>query len=332
MPSFVAHELHYKLNSKRWLAECRLRSASDQIIDCECRCPTHKTSAGQWYYGGPACSFCVSAIPNEVARVCQILQDREPPYVLKLTQSLGSVGTTLVRSLVERNQLLDKITGILYDTLPRLTKDNAHIHPTALVLSDFLPGETIALNFFVRRDGSPIFFGACQQLGTRISGGGRQQTSLKYSDQVELEKKYRDVLRQIGQTLHHEGYSGPVGADIMETPDGEQYVIDLNVRTATSLILGLLRGHCERRGFDVSMVFECVLLGIPREELEERLQMEFQQGRIILLGTTRMGKKRKWAYPVVLAGEDAETVKDLSERILGFEAKGGDEAAEEGGA
>lgn len=118
----------------------------------------------------------------------------------------------------------------------------------------------------------------------------------------------------------------------METEDGTQYVIDLNVRSATSLILALLRGHCEKRGFGACLVYECLLLKVLREYLEDSLTKEIEEGRIIFLGTTRMGQKQMWAYPVVLAGEGQEAVRALSKRILKYEATGGEEAQEAGGA
>ena len=261
-----------------------------------------------------------------------MLGNRELPFVLKLNQSLGSVGTMLVKTEEDKQETIKHITAILCESLPRLTRDNAHIYPTLLIMSEFLPGKTMALNFFVRRDGTPIWLGGCHQLSTRGTEGGRQQTALTWTHQDKLKQKYKTTLESIGRVLHDEGYYGPAGADIMETADGTQYVIDLNVRTSTSLILGILRGHCEQRGFNASAVFECLLLGICREELEKRFEKEFEEGRIILLGTTRLGKKEKWASPVVLTGEDQDTVKSLSERVLQFEAVGGGGAGDAGGA
>ena len=268
---------------------------------------------------------------DEISRIREILQKREPPFVFKLTQCLGSAGTTLVKTKEDRDKLVEDATKVLKDCLLRLTKDNAHIRPTAFVVSDFLPGKTMALNFYIRKDGSPILLGICHQLSTRGGEGGRQQTALTWDHQEDLEKKYRDVLKEIGQVLNLEGYYGPAGADIMETEDGTQYVIDLNVRTATSLVLGLLRGHCEKRGYNACLVFECLLLAVPREKMYEEFAKEFEEGRIILLGSTRLGEKDMWAYPMVLTGEGQDTVKALSERILKFEASGSEEAEDAGG-
>ena len=235
LPYLFHPELIYKLNSKRWLGECDLKSANDVLIDCEITCFNGSGGSKYWYYCGDDCQQCSEGIKKEIQRVQQILKERELPYVLKLTQSLSSVGTNIVTNEDERATLVDKITDYLKAYLPRITKENGHLQTTSLVLSDAIPGKTMALNFHVNRDGSIVFLGACHQLATGESG--RQSTAIIYTDQEELEAKYRSMLAKIGKTLHGEGYYGPVGADIMENPkSGTLFTIDLNVRTPLSTL------------------------------------------------------------------------------------------------
>lgn len=342
LPWLLHPEVVYRLNSKRWLAECgELRSANDRVVDCEIRpcenatSKSNSTSKGGrkelWSYcGGDDCSDCTKAVEEETERVLKILREAEIPYVLKLTQSLSSVGTNIVTSEPEREALVEKIREYLSEYLPRVTEENKHLYTTSLILSECIGGETAALNFYVRRDGNVVFLGACHQLST--GEGGRQATAITYADQKELEKKYAAVLGRIGKVLCKEGYWGAVGADVMETEKGEQVVIDLNVRTPLSLVLYLLREHFERmRGFGIAIVYECVMLKVGRGELQRRFAKEFGQGRIVLLGSTRLGKEEKWAYGMVLAGKWREEVEELSERILRLEADDGGEG-EAGGA
>ena len=320
LPHLLHPELIYKLNSKRWLAYCPLRSANDQIIDAEIRCPSHFNSVGMWYYGGSDCPNCTTGVETETRRVGRVLEARELPFVLKLTQSLSSVGTNIVKTEEDRAAAVEKITTYLHEWLPRVTKENTHLFTTSLILSDHISGPTMALNFFVRQDGSVVFLGACHQLSTGESG--RQATAITYADQQKHESKYRETLDAIGRVLHNESYYGAVGADLMEDPDtGRLFAIDLNVRSPLSLVLHLLKGHFnDQRGFGVSLIYECLMLKISRERLEEEFKKEFQDGRIVLLGSTRMGDKEQWAYGVMLAGENKEEVDKLSDRILEFEA------------
>ena len=313
-------ELTYKLNSKRWLAECSLKSANDRILDCEVDCSTHQTSDKLWYYGGEDCEDCTAGAEQEVKRIKKILEESKLPYVLKLTQSLSSVGTMIPADGDEKNQLAGRIGDYLANYLPRITKENAHLYTTSLILSDFVKGDTAALNFYIKRDGSPVFLGACHQLSTGESG--RQATAITYADQAKLQPKYQKTLEKVGLTLYEEGYWGPVGADIMENPkDGTLFVIDLNVRMPLSLVLYSLRSHFTTRGYGMSIVYECIMLSMSRDTLEDKFEKEFSEARIVLLGAARVGQKDQWAYGVVVAGEGKKEVDELTDRILEFEAK-----------
>lgn len=320
LPYLYHPELVYKLNSKRWLGECDLKSANDRLIDCEISCPSHKNSKGLWYYGDEDCENCSSGIEKEVKRITSILEEAKAPYVLKLTQSLSSVGTMIPKDEKEKDQLVERIKDYLEGYLPRITQENAHLYTTTLILSEFIEGQTEALNFYVKRDGSPVFLGACHQQSTGESG--RQATAITYADQEKLEPKYRKVLEKVGKVLCNEGYWGPVGADIMENlNDGTLFVIDLNVRMPLSLVLYALRTHFTSRGLRMSIAYECIMLNISRDELEERFRNEFNAARIVLLGATKVGQKDQWAFGVVVAGESQKEIDELTDRILEFEVK-----------
>lgn len=216
LPYLFHPDLTYKLNSKRWLGECDLKSSNDRILDCEITCSSNSGDLGHWYYCGKDCEEWRRGVLREIQRVRDILTERELPFVLKLTQSLSSVGTNIVTDNHEREALIDKITDYLQIYIPRITPENGHLYTTVLILSHAIRGATMALNFYVRRDGSVVFLGACHQLATGESG--RQATTITYADQQELEVKYRATLARIGEALRDEGYYGPVGADIMEDP------------------------------------------------------------------------------------------------------------------
>ncbi len=260
----------------------------------------------------------------------KVLQATDAPYVLKLSQSLSSVGTNIVKDEDGKPELVERMGEYLQQFTPRVTKENAHLYTTSLVISDLIPGPTHALNFYVKKDGSVVFLGACNQLATGESG--RQSTAITYADQPELEKKFRKTLDAIGKELKNEGYHGPVGADIMENPkDGRLFSIDLNVRVPLSLVLHLLKGHFnDKHGYKMATVYECSILTISREELEEKFSKEFSEARIILLGATRLGEKKQWAYGMIVAGETKDAIDALTDRILEDESK--DVDADAGGA
>jgi hypothetical protein len=126
---YLLHPEHiYKLNSKRWLAMCELKSANDRVLDCMIDCPNHRTKDDLWFYGGESCKGCKYGIEEEVQRITRVLGSRLPPYVLKLTQSLSAVGTELVKGPEEQDEVSEKIGSYLRSYLPRITKENAHLY------------------------------------------------------------------------------------------------------------------------------------------------------------------------------------------------------------
>lgn len=108
----------------------------------------------------------------------------------------------------------------------------------------------------------------------------------------------------------------------MEDGEGRQYVIDLNVRTPLSLVLYLLKSHFnDKRGYGVALVYECVMLSISRDKLEEIFVQEFIDAKIILLGGTKLTEqKEKYGYGMILAGKNQKDIDELSDRILKYEA------------
>lgn len=264
VPSVFEPELVYLLNSKRWLAEALAKAGdmptpNDRIIDTGSLCKAHTTKEGYWYNGGKGCADCTQGIRHEVDRVGCILDERKVPFVLKLTQSLSSVGTNIVMTEDQRSETINKIRRTLMAYLPRITKENAHLYTMSLILSDLIPGRTMALNFFVKRDGTYIYSGACHQLSTGMTG--RQNTAITYADQEKLQAKYDDTLTKISRIISEAGYYGQVGIDIMEDEEtGKQYVIDANIRTALSMLLYQLRSHFEQHDHKMSMVYECIFM------------------------------------------------------------------------
>ena len=330
-------ELTYMLNSKRWVgAHDTLKSANDTIIDVGLLCPNHQIAAetmhnqgsslddpkSLWYFGGGDCKECDQGIGREVTRVLDILNNRSVPFVLKLNQSLSSVGTVITVSETDRPKLLEIVHEHLKLYLPRITKDNAHLFPISLVVSDFVKADTIAVNFYVRggsHTGEVVFLGACTQLAT--GQGGRQTTMIQYAEQDHLEKRLRDTLEKMGKALARTGYYGAAGADVMEDETGNQYVIDMNVRTSLSHVLYLLRGHFNRRrGYSVALVYECLVLTVSRDDFEKRMAQEIQEAKVVIIGCAGLGGSGNHAYGLLVAGKNQEETEKISEKMFEWEA------------
>ena len=121
-------------------------------------------------------------------------------------------------------------------------------------------------------------------------------------------------MNKMGAFLHSYGYYGPVGADVLESPnlrDGmaasDFYVVDLNVRVSGSLNLVLLKNHLfEQRGLRHAISF-FVKSDHDRDHLISKFQRQFEEGRIIITAwycSEGVGT----GGAVIIAGEDLDTM------------------------
>jgi predicted ATP-grasp superfamily ATP-dependent carboligase len=150
-------------------------------------------------------------------------------------------------------------------------------------------------------------------------------TSVNYAIQSELREKLHSTIDSITDFLRGEGYYGTVGADVLETRDGKQYVIDLNVRWTSSWILGTLRKHFYgsevglglRRARLVMMHFE-----VGMKEFEEVMEEELSEGRVAVVARFELDGK-SWVHLVVGGWEwgDVERVVGKMEGLCGREAE-----------
>lgn len=98
-------------------------------------------------------------------------------------------------------------------------------------------------------------------------------------------------MQKIGIWLYKYGYYGPCGADILETASEDSNrdesttlnIVDLNVRTSGSLVLGLMRGHFfERRGLHEASSFS-VNVKMSRESFIKKFESHFREGKMVIV-------------------------------------------------
>ena len=296
-PTMVSLDTHYFLNSKGGLCTSGLPTPHCDMIQLDSIAPNSSS----------CCKICASAINSRVipadysgtraswlsSQITRILSriSRQPlPFVFKNQQTFGGGGTVQVSTEEDRKQLNEKLSSqILPKLLSQVTPDNAHLHPATMLLSRLVesPIADVGLTLFVTKTGETVFLAVTEQtvddakawIGSKIS----------YPTQQDYKDKYGLIMRDIGAWLHRYGYYGPCGADILETSpvDGEEghslHIVNLNVRTSGSLVLGLLGGHfSERRGLHEASSFS-VMVKMTRENFIENLSPQFQEGRVVIV-------------------------------------------------
>ena len=194
-----------------------------------------------------------------------------------------------------REDLSELIRTLSPHTLPKLLSQdnplNAHLKPATLILSEMItdPVGDWGLTFFVTKAGECVFLAVTQQVVdfTKAWIG----STVSYTAQDSLKQKFTPVMHEIGTWLHKYGYYGPCGADILETaPNNEDgkgstalHIVDLNVRTSGSLVLGLMKGHfSDRRGLHEASSFS-VNVKMGRESFIGKFEGQFKEGKIVIV-------------------------------------------------
>lgn len=113
------------------------------------------------------------------------------------------------------------------------------------------------------------------------------------------------ILHSVRDFLHGKGYYGPVGVDVVEDGQGEQYVVDLNVRRPGSSLLGSLRGYFVSRGMDHAGLL-LVRMGMRRTEFCARMSAEVEAGRTVIVGWFEQNERHSSVRIVVGAEDGAE--------------------------
>lgn len=311
----VSSDLHYELLSKQGLAESGLKTPRCEIVDFDTITPAVGSCCAVCRNQG--CSEliedeCVGVRKawrdQQIRRTVGILRAKPLPYVVKLQQAMGGSGTLWVRTDKELAEVTCFIVEVyLQKSLPRLDATNAQLKPVNLVLSDIVDGDTRAVSWFIKKNGEFVFISCSTQAWSdeRHWTGSR----IVYSEQAALAKRMGPTLRSVSDFLHGKGYYGPVGIDVVEDGQGVQYIVDLNVRTASSSLLGSLRSHFVSRGLDHAGLL-LVRFEMRRNEFRERMKAEMTAGRIIIVGWFEQNAGLSSAR-IVVGAEDGHSLAGI---------------------
>jgi hypothetical protein len=341
-------ETHFFLNTKAALARSGLPTPKADIIETE-GCPPAANAC---------CRLCAETAPDpsllpsilsqctgprgqwltaQTTRILAAIRARPIPFVFKTQQAFSGIGTWLVTSPEKKSQLLadlagcgtgtphptkSKEEGLLARLLPLVTPQNAHLAPTAVLLTDLVPNPTgdYALVFVVTSSGEAHFLAAAEQLLT--PEGGWLGSTVDYRRQEELRRRFEGVLRRIAAWVVREGYVGFVGADVLVTGEGGAggneegglFVVDVNVRTTGSLPLPLLRGHFTERGLMCASGFSVKVRG-SRRGFIARWRGLFEEGRMVILGWYEDPWTGMSSGSVVVGGEDRRRLGELMRAV-----------------
>ena len=292
---YINPDDHYVLLSKRGLALSGLPTPTAQLVDFE----------------APKTSWDSNTLNNEIARALNTIHNRQLPFVLKANSAGGGKGTYLTHTSEDRATLEMNITNTLTEELPKLNPENAHLHPVSLIITDFLPGDAVSINFYVRNDGTAEFSTCTTQIlseeGHLWLGG-----AVVYSAQAHLASQYAELLQTTALFLHSRGYHGPTGIDVMTDEAEVQSIVDLNPRPTGSFVLGCLRPHFSGvLGMDAACTSPFLEFSADRATFKEAFEKELRVGQIVVLAWYSDLKARRCHTCLAISAVDKVSLEQL---------------------
>jgi hypothetical protein len=300
----VPQEAHWKMLSKRTLAESGLPTPPTQIIESELVALSNGAAVD------PATN--PDDVPDkdndkETTRMLAPLAERPLPFVCKLPHGYGGHAVFVVRDEEQRQHCLDTLREQLPDFLP-----------TCLLVQDLLPGKSIAVSFFVTKAGRAVFVSASEEVH---NGAGSWTGGLMdYAAQDSLAAQYNDIINTVAAYVYEKGFYGPMGVDVMTDDQGKVYVIDLNVRHTGSYTLGLMKKHFLE---NLKLPFGGLLTPVPimgdRDAFERRFQDEIDSGRLVITawchGKAAGGLVTYSAAGMIAGAETREQLLEFMDRL-----------------
>ncbi|KAL8826827.1 MAG: hypothetical protein Q9191_003564 [Dirinaria sp. TL-2023a] len=303
LPLALDLDTHYFLNSKAALCNSGLPRSGIGRIAIPSACTG---SRGKW-------------LEKQIARIISRISSQRLPFVLKNQQTLGGGGTFLVSSPEDLRELQDTLSArILPKLLSQVNSSNAHLKPATLILSDMIinPISDCGLTFFVTKSGECVFLSLTQQVvdSTKAWIG----STISYTEQESFKKRFTPIMNQIGAWLSGYGYYGPCGADILESAPREGdssgltelNIVDLNVRTSGSLVLGLMRTHfSEQRGLHKASSFS-ITAEMSRDTFMSKFERRFCEGRMVIVSWYEDSESGVSYGNVLIGAPDGKTLED----------------------
>lgn len=269
-------------------------------------------------------SSCTGArgkwLKAQVDRALSRISTHRVPFVFKNQQTFGGGGTYVISSPEDLSELTNNLSTLILPKLfSQVNQYNAHLKPATLILSDLIadPVNDWGLTFFVTRAGESVFLAATRQVvdSTKAWIG----STISYTLQESLKQKFSPIMREIGSWLHKYDYYGPCGADILETnaskgtDDGKTTltIVDLNVRTSGSLVLGLMKGHfSDRRSLPEATSFS-VSVEMGRDSFIEAFEDQFRDGRMVIVSWYQDGSSGISYGNVLIGAQDTQELEEM---------------------
>ncbi len=300
----VDQDAHWDLLSKRTLALSDLPSPPTEVIDSILRADQTKDEV---------------VLENEIDRMLKRIAIRPLPFVVKLPLGLGGHAVFMVEEEEQRQSCLTILRAELPSMFQSLTSENEAKRPVSLLVQDVVQGSSDGVSIFITKAGRPDYISTSEQIlneRDQWSGG-----FMDYTRQEALREQYHDIVQKVAAYVYQRGYYGPMGIDVMTDENGQQLIVDMNIRQTGSYTLGLMKKHFyKQRNLPLGGLVCPMGVRGDRDQFEEKFAKEIEDGTLVIAAWCRAkggpGAMFVWsACALLLGAENREQMETLMDRL-----------------
>ncbi|MDZ8065953.1 MAG: ATP-grasp domain-containing protein [Nostoc sp. DedQUE08] len=219
------------------------------------------------------------------------------PYLIKTSHGLSGEGTYIIKSPSDLNYCLEEIRKYLDIKLLN-----------TIIVSEFVKNEVqnYCVQFYVNKLGEITLIGTTGQL---VTPEGNYLGGLIDYRNTDM-SKFFEMIANVGQYAHKQGYFGVIGFDVLEDRDGQFYAIDANFRVNGSTPLCLQRNTLLGLGKGVAKYSSDYRMEGALDSILATLKPELDRKDLIVLSALEKIKYGK-IYTDIYAIVTGETIQEM---------------------
>ncbi|MBD2243374.1 ATP-grasp domain-containing protein [Nostoc sp. FACHB-888] len=219
------------------------------------------------------------------------------PYLIKTSHGLSGEGTYIIKSPSDLNYCLEEIKKYL----------NIKLLDT-IIVSEFVKNEVqnYCVQFYVNKLGEITLIGTTSQL---VTPEGNYLGGLIDYRNTDM-SKFFEMIANVGQYAHKQGYFGVIGFDVLEDQDGQLYAIDANFRVNGSTPLCLQRNTLLGLGKEVAKYSSDYRMEGTLDSILVTLKPELDRKDLIILSALEKVKYGK-IFTEIYAIVTGETIQEM---------------------
>jgi hypothetical protein len=219
------------------------------------------------------------------------------PYLIKTSHGLSGEGTYIIKSPSDLNYCLEEIRKYL----------NIKLLDT-IIVSEFVKNEVqnYCVQFYVNKVGDITLIGTTGQL---VTPEGNYLGGLIDYRNTDM-SKFFEMIANVGQYAHKQGYFGVIGFDVLEDQEGQFYAIDANFRVNGSTPLCLQRNTLLGLGKGVAKYSSDYRMEGTLDSILVTLKAELDRKDLIILSALEKVKYGK-IFTEIYAIVTGETIQEM---------------------